>query len=150
MSATYNLFKRWKAQKNFKSDRQAALALGISAQAVNVWKDGANGEPEYIVKMANELGESPVRTVLEAYAEQKKGDSAKVLMKLSKQFGVIAVVLITGFFAIAPQTAQASVESISHIPLWNVYYVKVKRALRRMASFWSMLCTHRQLMHHHA
>lgn len=42
MSATYDLFLRWKDRKGFKSDRQAALALGISAQAVNVWKDGRN------------------------------------------------------------------------------------------------------------
>ncbi len=121
MSATFNLFERWKAHKGIQSYRQAALALGVSAQTVQFWKDGKNGEPEYIVRMAEELGESPVRTVLEAYAEQKKGDSAKVLVKLSKQFGAVVIALILATLPIAPSSAQGST---SHIPVGNVYYVK--------------------------
>ncbi len=105
MSATYNLFCRWRDMKGFKSDNQASLHLGLPRQTIQNWKEGRNGEPEYIVKMCNDLGENPTKVVLEAYAEQKKGDSAKVLIKLSKQFGLMAILIL--YSAVSPQSAQA-------------------------------------------
>ena len=148
MSATFNLFERWKAHKGINSYRQAALALGVSAQTVQFWKDGKNGEPEYIVKMANDLGESPVRTVLEAYAEQKKGDSAKVLFKLSKQFGAVMLAVVMATLFVAPESVHAKT---SHIPLGNVYYVSVnrlRRTLSRLGYYLKWIC--RKPMRHHA
>jgi len=124
MSATFNLFGRWKQHKGFKSDNQAAIALGIPRQTVQNWKEGRNGEPEYIERMAHDLGEDPVKTILEAYAEQKKGASARVLVKLSKRFGavVLAVVLFQGATA-NPIEINGLRDSTSHItPTMYIMY----------------------------
>lgn len=125
MSATFNLFNRWKLLKGFKSDNQAALTLGLPRQTVQNWKEGRNGEPEYIERMAQDLGEDPIRTILEAYAEQKTGKSAKILEKLAKRFGVVLLALgVTT--ATIPQKLEA-VQSI-HYAKW-VSYLKYMNKL---------------------
>ena len=84
MSATYRLFERFKSHKGFVSNNQAALNLGIVRQTITHWKNGANGEPEIIEKMAKELGEDPIRTILEAFSEAHRGKSQRILKDLSK------------------------------------------------------------------
>jgi len=136
MSATFKLFERWKTHKGFKSERQAALALGISAQAVNVWKDGKNGEPEYIEKMAHDLGEDPVKTILEAYAEQKKGASAKVLINLSKRFAAIVLVMLSITTA---KTQAIDNVGYSDIAKNNTLYIMRRAVIMAMIYFCSKL-----------
>lgn len=94
MSATYKLLTRWKSLKGLTNDSQAADALHVKRQTIQNWKEGRNGSAVYIERMARDLGEDPVKTILEAYAEQSQGDAARVLEKLSKRFG--AVVLAVG------------------------------------------------------
>ena len=60
MSATLELFDRFKAAKALPSDNAAALALGISRQTVNNWRKRASqGEPRVIEKMCNALDLEP-------------------------------------------------------------------------------------------
>lgn len=132
MSATYRLFERWRAKKGYKSERQAILALGLSGGAITHWKDGRNGHPDIIERMAHDLGEDPVRTILEAYAEQEKGQSARVLEKLSKRF---AAVVLTSFMLLGA-TANTNefkglFASISH----SIVYImsNLKGLFRRYA-----------------
>lgn len=113
MSATFELFERWKEKKGYKSDREAAMHLGVSHGTPNQWKSGKNGEPEFIEKMAKDLDEDPIKTILQAYAEQKMGNSRKVLEKLSKRFG--AVVLVVGMGATAYPVDAKSDESNLYI-----------------------------------
>ena len=91
MSATFELYSRWKNAKGHKSDRQGAIALGVSPQTVQFWKDGRNGQPDIIEKMARDLDEDPIKTILAAYAEKETGNSKKVLVKLSKRFGAVVL-----------------------------------------------------------
>lgn len=117
MSATYRLFERWRLAKGYGSANQGAIALGVDRQRVQKWKDGGNAHPDLIEKMAHDLGEDPVRTILEAYAEQEKGQSARVLEKLSKRFAAVALVLITlGGAPAKPNDYKALQGSFSYIP----------------------------------
>jgi len=149
MSATYNLLTKWRISKNLKNDSQAALALGISRQTIQNWKEGRNGEAMYIIRMANDLGENPTKTVLEAYAEKEKGESARGLMKLSKQFGAVVLMFLGVFSAIAPRTAQARSGDYFAQSAGYVYYVKVKLALGRILAILRTLTWHTKISPHH-
>jgi len=151
MSATYSLLTRWRIAKNLKNDSQAALALGVSRQTIQNWKEGRNGEASYLIKMANDLGENPTKTVLEAYAEKEKGESAKGLLKLSKQFGAIVMAFLVGAGAIAPRTAQARTGADFAEYAGSVYYVNIKGVWRILEHFGAFTrWTIRTLQHHPA
>lgn len=146
MSATFNLFVRWTEAKGFKSVNQGAIALGVPRQTVQNWKDGRNGEAMYIVKMCNDLGENPTKTVLEAYAEKEKGESARVLMKLSKQFGAI-VMLIT--LSIVPNPSQERTGDNFAYSVGNIYYVSVNAVQVILCHFRRLFkWTYQTSMHH--
>jgi len=143
MSATFNLFERWKTAKKYPSYRQAALALGVSAQTVQFWKDGRNGEPEYIEKMAHDLGEDPVKTILEAYAEQKTGASQRVLVKLSKRFAAVVLTLwlVQGATANPNVIKDLRKDYFAYTP-HSVYYVRllfsfIQDCFSKMQTLWT-------------
>lgn len=105
VSATTELFDRWKAAKGHKTDTSAADALGLSKQAVNNWRtrDG-NGEADAIEKMCRDLNEDPVKVILQAYSEAAKhAESRRTLERLARRFG--AVVLALGMMAGATDTS---------------------------------------------
>lgn len=152
MSATYRLFTRWKEAKGFKSERAACLALGLSSGTVVHWKGGRNGEPEYIEKMAHDLGEDPVKTILEAYAEQKTGNSQRVLVKLSKRFGAVVLTLFMIMGAtVKPNEINGGRAFFSHKQ--DTLYIMYERILRAVQLVWCKvraLWTESRLMPHPA
>jgi hypothetical protein len=87
MSATWELFERWKARNGHASNSAGAEALGTARQTVQNWKDGRNGDAHFIERMAKDLGEDPVAVILEAFAEAARDAEAKrALQRLAKRF----------------------------------------------------------------
>lgn len=96
MSATLDLFNRWKAAQGFDSDRAAAHALGISHGAPHHWRQGRNGSASLIERMSKDLGEDPVPVILQAFAEAARdADDRRTLGKLAKRLGAACVALVT-------------------------------------------------------
>lgn len=97
MSATHALFLRWKAQKAFPSDRQAALALGLDPSSVTLWKGGRNGSLPVIERMANDLGEDYVPIVMAVFLETARDEpERKAWRRLAKRLatgGALALML---------------------------------------------------------
>lgn len=91
MSATYKLFLRWTASKNHLSARQAALALGVSPQTTQFWKEGRNGTASVIEKMAMDLDEDPMLTIIEAFRESGNADDKKTWTRIAKRYGAAAL-----------------------------------------------------------
>jgi hypothetical protein len=109
MSATWELFERWKARKGHESNNAAASDLGTARQTVQNWKDGRNGDAHFIERMAKDLGEDPVPVILEAFAEAARDAQAKrTLQRLAKRFRGAALAVALGALPLmAPSAAQA-------------------------------------------
>ena len=93
MSATYDLFTRWKKQKSIPSDNAGALALGVSRASASLWKQGRNADADVIERMAKDIGESPAAWAARAMAEQSKGEAARAWARIARQLGAAAAVL---------------------------------------------------------
>lgn len=115
MPVTADLFERWKASKNFTSDRQACLALGVSNGNPGHWRDGKNAHAAVIERMARDLGHTDreiAALLFESMAEaaQADADSRKTFERLAKKVRTLALtavaVLASSSFP-APSHARA-------------------------------------------
>lgn len=140
MSATNDLFVRWKAYKGVQSDREAAGMLGVSHGTPHHWKNGRNGAPAVIERMAKDLGIDPIPTILQAFAEAAN-DAAdkKTLGRLARSLGAACLAL-----ALLPLSLPQRVEAIeigNSIISRHIHYAKwitamVRRSMGRCADFW--------------
>ena len=77
MSASYDLFCRWKHVQKIQSDNAGALALGVSRATVSLWKQGKNAEIHYIERMAVDIGDSPEMWSAVVMAERSNSEDEK-------------------------------------------------------------------------
>jgi len=109
MSATWELFERWKSRMGHESNNAAASELGTARQTVQNWKEGRNGEAHFIERMAKDLGEDPVPVILEAFAEAARdAEARRALQRLAKRFRGAAIALALGALPLTvPSALQA-------------------------------------------
>lgn len=106
MNTTTHLFDRYKETLGVRSDRQAAMKLGVKVQTVSNWRTrGSQAEAATIDAMCNELREDPMPWLLRIQAEQGGDDSrnGKVWQRVATQLGVslsMAVVALEGLAAL--------------------------------------------------
>ena len=99
MSLTARLLERWKEAKGIPSDRQAALALGVSHALPTHWKGGKNAHAAIIERMARELGHSDreiAGMLFESMAESAHADaeSRKTYERLAKKVRTLALTAV--------------------------------------------------------
>lgn len=105
MSATYDLFTRWKAANGYDSDNAGAIALGITRGTASLWKSGRNANVDLIERMAKDLGESPAAWAALVMKEQSQGEAARTWARIARQLGAAAAVAL---YAVAlPLTTSA-------------------------------------------
>lgn len=107
MSATLELFERWKAAKGLASDRAAAAALGISHAGPAQWRAGRNGAASVIERMAKDLGIDPVPVILQAFGEAARdGADKRTLQRLARKAGAACFALLM-LLPLFPSRAEA-------------------------------------------
>lgn len=117
MSATNDLFTRWKAHKGHASDRQAAAALGVSHAGPAQWRAGRNGSAAVIERMAKDLGEDPVPVILQAFAEAARdAEDKRTLGRLARRLGAACVALLALAPWMMPSNAHAATEGHEEAP----------------------------------
>lgn len=105
MSATLELFDRWKALKKITSDRQASATLGLSAGAAAQWRMGRNGSAAVIERMAHDLGEDPIPVILQAFSEASRdAEDRRTLARMAKRLGAACLAL----FMLAPMVPSSA------------------------------------------
>lgn len=100
MNTTTTLFDRYKESLQVRSDRQAALNLGVKVQTVSNWRTrGSQAEAATIDAMCKQLNEDAMPWLLRIQAEQGGEDSRNskvwrnVAMRLGVSLPVLAVML---------------------------------------------------------
>ena len=117
MSATYDLFTRWKAAKGLTSDNQGATALGMGRASVSQWKQGRNAEAHVIAKMAKDIGEDSGAWLAAVQAEKATTtEDRKEWLRLASRLGWAAAITLT--IGISP--THAATISNAHNP-GNLY-----------------------------
>lgn len=133
MSATWELFERWKASKGFDSNNAAALSLGTTRQTVHNWKEGRNGEAHVIERMCSDLGEDPVPVILQAFAEASRDAQAKrALQRLAKRFrgaGLVAALGALPYLSASPVSAHSA--ETGHCEGSGVFIMRTRRRSTR-------------------
>jgi hypothetical protein len=110
MSASYDLFCRWKHVQKIQSDNAGAIALGVSRATVSIWKQGKNAEINYIEKMAVEIGDSPEVWSAVVMAERSNSDAEKAAWKrIAQKLAAVAMALALGIGFTLPRDVQAAV-----------------------------------------
>lgn len=136
MSATFELFTRWRSAKGFTTDAEAARYLRIHVSTITPWKlHGRNGSPAVIERMAKDLGEDPVPTILKAFSEAARdAEDRKTLGRLARSVGAACLALLM----LAPWTQQASAHSHrdSSAAAHPIHYAKWRIAARRRLQAW--------------
>lgn len=109
MSATYDLFTRWKAAKGLTSDNQGATALGMGRASVSQWKQGRNAEAHVIAVMANDIGEETGAWLAAVQAEKATTQQdRKEWLRLAARLGwAAAITLMVNLPAHANTTLRA-------------------------------------------
>ena len=100
MSATYDLFTKWKAKKGFTSDNQGGNALGLSRASISQWKNGRNAEAHVIAVMAKDIGEDYAIWLAKVQAEkttneQDRKEWLRLVTRLSHA-AAITLMIATG------------------------------------------------------
>lgn len=91
MNSTTNLFDRYKESLQVRSDRQAALSLGVKVQTVSNWRTrGSQAEAATIDSMCEQLGEDPMPWLLRIQAEQggESSRNSRVWRNVAVRLGV--------------------------------------------------------------
>lgn len=108
MSATNDLFARWKAHKGIETDSEAARVLNVSHGAPHHWRQGRNGSAAVIERMAKDLGEDPVPVILQAFAEAARdAEDKRTLGRLARRLGAACLALLALSPAVLPSSATA-------------------------------------------
>jgi hypothetical protein len=143
MSATFNLFERWKTLKGHSSAMAACAALGVERQAATYWKDGRNAEAHIIERMANDLGENATGWVLAAAAEKTRAAAEKrTLLRLAKTLGYAATICLAVYASIPAAIAMpmdglqnGDVLGIAHVLIvLALGFASIRRFLRLLRS----------------
>lgn len=121
MSASYDLFCRWKHVQKIQSDNAGAIALGVSRATVSLWKQGKNAEIHYVERMAVDIGDSPEMWSAVVMAERSNSaDEKAAWSRIAQKLASVAMlVLIAVGFGATPTAAMAS----GFEKVGNVYYV---------------------------
>lgn len=91
MNSTTTLFDRYKESLQVRSDRQAALSLGVKVQTVSNWRTrGSQAEAATIDAMCEQLGEDPMPWLLRIQAEQggETSRNSRVWRNVAVRLGV--------------------------------------------------------------
>lgn len=140
MSATNDLFTRWKAHMRLQSDREAAAKLGLSHGAPHLWRTGRNGSAAVIERMAKDLGEDPVPVILQAFAEAARdAEDKRTLGRLARRLGAACVALLALAPWMMPSSANAATEGNEEAPRLIHYAQLVRRAVRLILARWRSL-----------
>lgn len=109
MSATNDLFTRWKAHKGVQTDSEGARILSVSHGAPHHWRQGRNGSAAVIERMAKDLGEDPVPVILQAFAEAARdAEDKRTLGRLARRLGAACLALLALAPMLMPSNAHAS------------------------------------------
>lgn len=134
MSATNELFTRWKAHSRITTDAEAAKVLGISHGTPHHWRQGRNGAASVIERMAKDLGVDPIPTILQAFAEAARdAEDRKTLARLARRLGAACLALL----AAAPLMMHSSpaaadeAQNAKAATLHPIHYAKFLMAFLR-------------------
>jgi len=110
MSASYDLFCRWKHVQKIQSDNAGAIALGVSRATVSLWKQGKNAEIHYVERMAVDIGDSPEMWSAVVMAERSNSaDEKAAWSRIAQKLASVAILaLIAVGLGAMPSAATAS------------------------------------------
>lgn len=115
MSASYDLFCRWKHVQKIQSDNAGALALGVSRATVSLWKQGKNAEIHYIERMAVDIGDSPEMWSAVVMAERSNSEDEKAAWRrIAQKLATFALALCLAVGFSLPRDAHASMNHSSY------------------------------------
>ena len=139
MSATNDLFTRWKAHMRLQSDREAAAKLGLSHGAPHLWRTGRNGSAAVIERMAKDLGEDPVPVILQAFAEAARdAEDKRTLGRLARRLGAACVALLALAPWMMPSSAYAAQNAAQGVTAYTLCAIG-RRAGRAILARWRSL-----------
>lgn len=108
MSASYDLFCRWKYVQKIDSDNAGAIALGVSRGTVSLWKQGKNAEIQLIEKMAGDIGERQDLWAARVMAERSSSEEERGAWKrIAQRLGTTATFLAVIVFPALSARAEA-------------------------------------------
>lgn len=111
MSASYDLFCRWKHVQKIQSDNAGALALGVSRATVSLWKQGKNAEIHYVERMAVDIGDSPEMWSAVVMAERSNSEDEKAAWRrIAQKLATFALALCLAVGFSLPRDAHASMQ----------------------------------------
>ena len=109
MSASYDLFCRWKHVQKIQSDNAGALALGVSRATVSLWKQGKNAEIHYIERMAVDIGDSPEMWSAVVMAERSNSEDEKAAWRrIAQKLAAVVMTLCLFVGSALPRDAHAA------------------------------------------
>lgn len=128
MSASYDLFCRWKHVQKIQSDNAGALALGVSRATISLWKQGKNAEIHYIERMAVDIGDSPEMWSAVVMAERSNSEDEKAAWRRIAQKLATVIMAICLFVGTAlPRDVQAMPQAGSG--LHDIHYAQCRIGL---------------------
>ena len=87
-TTTEQLLDKYRQKCSITSDNQLASALGITRQAISGWRKNTSWpSEEHIHKMANTIGEEPIKWLVAIHAERASGPVKKDWLRLAKNLG---------------------------------------------------------------
>ncbi|MDQ7276893.1 DUF3693 domain-containing protein [Stenotrophomonas sp. Sm3147] len=123
MSASYDLFCRWKHVQKIQSDNAGALALGVSRATVSLWKQGKNAEIHYIERMAVDIGDSPEMWSAVVMAERSNSEDEKAAWRrIAQKLATVVMALCLFVGAALPHDVQAMPQAGN--ALHDIHYAK--------------------------
>jgi len=123
MSASYDLFCRWKHVQKIQSDNAGALALGVSRATVSLWKQGKNAEIHYIERMAVDIGDSPEMWSAVVMAERSNSEDEKAAWRrIAQKLAAVVMALCLFVGTALPSDVQAMPQASN--ALHDIHYAK--------------------------
>ncbi|WP_198422400.1 DUF3693 domain-containing protein [Stenotrophomonas pavanii] len=142
MSASYDLFCRWKHVQKIQSDNAGALALGVSRATVSLWKQGKNAEIHYIERMAVDIGDSPEMWSAVVMAERSNSEDEKAAWRrIAQKLATVVMALCLFVGAALPHDVQAMPQAGN--ALHDIHYAKsrIRRIWAFVGSAWQLTAT---------
>lgn len=144
MTVTALLLDRWKSVRAITSDRQAAIALGVSHTAIQKWRDAGNATAAIIERMARDLGhtEQEIAVLLfESMAEAANADadSRRTYERLARKVQALALVAV----AVLVSSSFPAPASAGDLPAARQNYASEAVFIMRSAARWLAEVWHR-------